>query len=43
MKKILIVLSLFLIFSCASTEQTKTNAPKTNLENIGTALGNLKF
>jgi uncharacterized lipoprotein YajG len=47
MKKILIVLSLFLVLSCAATEQTKTDAPKNTLENVGIALGqalgNLKF
>jgi hypothetical protein len=47
MKKILIVSSLFLILNCAATEQTKTDAPKITLENVGTALGqalkNLKF
>jgi uncharacterized lipoprotein YajG len=43
MKKILIVLSLFLVLSCAATDQTKTDAPKSSLENIGKALGNLKF
>jgi uncharacterized protein YcfL len=46
MKKILIILSLFLILGCASTEQSKTNNtadPKNPIEAIGKALGSLKF
>ena len=42
MKTILIALSLFLIVSCTSTEQTK-DTTKPSLETIGQALGNLKF
>ena len=46
MKKILIVLSLFLVIGCASTETSKTNNtadPKNPIEAIGKALGSLKF
>lgn len=46
MKKILIVLSLFLVIGCASTETSKTNnpaEPKNPIEAIGKALGSLKF
>jgi uncharacterized protein YcfL len=41
MKKILIALSLFLVFGCASTETTKTNNtsdPKNPIEAISRAL-----
>jgi hypothetical protein len=46
MKKILILLSLFLILGCASTDTSKTNNtsdPKNPIEVIGRALGSLKF
>jgi len=46
MKKILIVLSLFLVIGCASTETSKTNNtadPKNPIEAISKALGSLKF
>ena len=46
MKKILIVLFLFLVLGCASTEtptNNKTADPKNPIEAISKALGSLKF
>jgi len=46
MKKILIIVSLFLMIGCASTDTSKTNNtsdPKNPIEVIGRALGSLKF